>query len=330
VTATAESVETARVLPGAVTGRRDRWWRSRRMQVALGLWLAVVLTMTFRWGLPTSRTNLFLVLGLGLVAFGVGRPADLGRLVRDWAPLFLLLTAYDALRSHADDWGIVHVLPQIRADRWLFGGQVPTVALQHALFTPGSPNWWDYASFFVYLSYFFVPLVAAALLWKFAYARFHRYALLFVTLCFSAFVTYALFPAAPPWLASQTTHSLAPTAKIVDEVWVHLGLHQGATMLSARGHLANPVAAIPSLHSAVAFFIVLFFWRSAGRWRGLLALYPLAMGFALVYMGEHYVTDVLLGWIYATVVFVAGNALYDWLSERRAIAAVAREQTISA
>ena len=30
--------------------------------------------------------------------------------------------------------------------------------------------------------------------------------------------------------------------------------------------------------------------------RGLLGLYPIAMGFVLVYGGEHYVIDVLAGW----------------------------------
>jgi len=311
-----------RGLPGASPGRREQGWRPTRVQVALGVWLLVVGTITLRWGLPSSRPHLFLVIGLGLIAASVGRPAEIGRLVRDWLPLFVLLTVYDTLRSHADEWGAAHVMPQIRVDRWLFGGQVPTVQLQHSLFTPGSPHWWDYASFVVYLSFFFVPLIVAGLLWRFAYGRFHRYAVLFVALCFTAFVTYALFPAAPPWFASQTTHSLAPTAKIVDEVWVHLGLHQGATLLSARANLANPVAAVPSLHSAVVFFIMLFFWGSAGRWRWLLALYPLAMGFALVYMGEHYVADVLLGWLYATAVFVVGSYFADRWSERRAAATV--------
>jgi membrane-associated phospholipid phosphatase len=126
-----------------------------------------------------------------------------------------------------------------------------------------------------------------------------------VALSFAGFLTYAFFPAAPPWLASQS-HNLAPTAKIVDEVWVHLGLHNGASLLSARGSLANPVAAIPSLHGAYPVLFMLFFWRSAGRWRWLLPLYPLAMGFALVYLGEHYVVDILLGWIYAAVVYAVG------------------------
>ena len=62
---------------------------------------------------------------------------------------------------------------------------------------------------------------------------------------------------------------------------------------------------------------MLFFWKSAGRWRWLLPLYPLAMAFALVYTGEHFVIDVLLGWLYATVVFVVGNRLFDRYELRR-------------
>jgi membrane-associated phospholipid phosphatase len=49
-----------------------------------------------------------------------------------------------------------------------------------------------------------------------------------------------------------------------------------------------------------------------------LALYPLAMALTLVYTGEHFVIDVLLGWMYATVVFVVGNRLFDAYEIRRA------------
>jgi membrane-associated phospholipid phosphatase len=31
----------------------------------------------------------------------------------------------------------------------------------------------------------------------------------------------------------------------------------------------------------------------------------------LVYLGEHYAFDILLGWLYAVIVFVVGNAVYD-------------------
>jgi hypothetical protein len=35
------------------------------------------------------------------------------------------------------------------------------------------------------------------------------------------------------------------------------------------------------------------------------------MGLTLVYTAEHFVIDILLGWMYATVVFVMGNRLFD-------------------
>ena len=286
------------------TDSQRRGWRPTRLQVSLTIWAAVAGYLVFKWRVTTDRTHLFIIVGSLLVAAGAGRRDHVARLVRDWAPLFAVLMAYDLLRGQADQWFPVHVTPQIDADRFLFG-TVPTVWLQRAMFTPGQPHWWDYLTFFVYLSHFFVAIVVAALVWKFAYHRFHRFAALFVGLSFAGFATYAFFPAAPPWLASQS-HDLAPTAKIVDEVWVHLGLHNGASVLSARGTFANPVAAIPSLHAAFPLLLLLFFWRSAGRWRWPLALYPLAMAFALVYTGEHYVVDIFLGWIYAVAAYVVG------------------------
>ena len=298
--------------------RRTAWWaRLSRTQYALAVWAVLTLVMIVRWGLPTKRDHLLLVIALGLAAASAGSPRSWARIARDWIPLFLLLDLYDQLRAHADNWSSVHFLPQIRADEFMFGGAVPTVTLQHLLYTPGHPHWWDYIAFLVYLSHFFVSLIVAALLWKFAYARFKRFAFLFVSLTFAAFVTYALYPAAPPWLASQTA-VIGPTWKVIDQMWVSIGLKSAASVFSANSHLANPVAAVPSLHSAYPFLLTLFFWRAAGRWRWLLALYPLAMGFTLVYAAEHYVVDVLLGWVYATVVFVVGNFVADRWAEYRA------------
>ena len=132
-------------------------WRPTRSQVAWGIWVVVFGVTTWRWGLPRSRPQLFLVLGLALFAATAGNRRGWMRIVRDWLPLFVILSVYDFVRGEAQFWGTVHVVPQIDADRWLFGG-VPTVWLQHHLFTPGIPHWWDYGVFFVYLSHFFVAL----------------------------------------------------------------------------------------------------------------------------------------------------------------------------
>jgi membrane-associated phospholipid phosphatase len=80
---------------------------------------------------------------------------------------------------------------------------------------------------------------------------------------------------------------------------------------------SNPVAAVPSLHAAYTLLITLFLWRSA-RWaRPLLAAYPVAMAFALVYTAEHYVVDILLGWAYAVAAVWVVHRVADRLQRRR-------------
>jgi membrane-associated phospholipid phosphatase len=111
--------------------------------------------------------------------------------------------------------------------------------------------------------------------------------------------------------------AIAPTAKIIDDMWIHVGLKSGSDVFSATSNLANPVAAVPSLHTAYPVLIMLFFWSAAGRWRWWLPLYPIAMSFALIYTSEHYFFDILLGWLYAIAVYVVGSAVYSAYSERK-------------
>jgi hypothetical protein len=41
------------------------------------------------------------------------------------------------------------------------------------------------------------------------------------------------------------------------------------------------------------------------------------MTYALTYTSEHYVVDILLGWLYTVLAFWAVNRLFDRLAERR-------------
>jgi hypothetical protein len=302
-------------LGGGPVALSSTLWRFRWViawAAALALFIVLV-------GFPGSRTQIFVVVGLGLLASGAASESGTRwkQLLVDWLPFFVLLTFYDMLRGMAGDVLLPHVLPQIRIDEWLFGGTVPTVTLQHWLYTPGVAHPWDYAAFAVYMTHFVVPFIVAGVLWKWVHERFRRFAWLLILLTFAALVTYALYPAVPPWMASQNGY-LPQTAKIIDEMWTHIRMGNGSGLFSGTGHFADPIAAVPSLHAAYPLLLMLFFWKSAGRWRWLLALYPLAMGLALVYTGEHFVIDVLLGWLYATVVFVAGNRLFDAYDARRA------------
>jgi membrane-associated phospholipid phosphatase len=97
------------------------------------------------------------------------------------------------------------------------------------------------------------------------------------------------------------------------EGWQVLGV--GTAGLFSEGQASvNLVAAVPSLHSAFTALVAMFLWRRVGpRLRPLLALYPLAMGLALMATGEHYFFDVLLGWLYAGAVMTA----WGWWEARR-------------
>jgi hypothetical protein len=73
--------------------------------------------------------------------------------------------------------------------------------------------------------------------------------------------------------------------------------------------IANPVAAVPSMHAALPVLLLLFLWSRARRLlRVLLVSYAALMGFVLVYTGEHFVFDILAGWACAAVVHVLVTA----------------------
>ena len=240
----------------------------------------------------------------------------LARFVRDWLPVFVVLFVYDAIHNRIGLIQPVHSLPQMRLDRALFGSPVPTVRMQSALYAPQRPHWWDLATLAVYMSHFFVAPAIAFTLWIRARARYFKFMAWFVVMTTLGYITYVLYPAVPPWLASQRGE-LAMTHRIVRELWDYLGRHDIASAFSGSNVLANDVAAIPSLHAAYPLMIAAFFWRrSSGLARAALALYAVAMGVTLVYAGEHYVVDILLGWLYAAV---TGLAMWRWFARARTL-----------
>jgi membrane-associated phospholipid phosphatase len=287
----------------------------RRGAVSVGapaVYLVALGVVIASWGLPVARDQLFLWLGLGMAAFSISAWRSWGGMLLEWLPFFGLLVAYDYLRGAVSVApGQAHVAQQIDADKALFGGTVPTVWLQHHLWTPGHVHWFDYAVWVVYMTHFFAVWVVAALLWRVSRQRFRRYALVTVTLTVAAFLTYWLYPAQPPWLAGSGP-ALPDVDRIVPQVWGQLGV---TTIQSTyeNDSFVNMVAAMPSLHAAYPLMLMLFFWSAGKLARILLGAYTLAMAFALVYSGEHFVVDILVGWamalaVYALVARVASSS----------------------
>jgi membrane-associated phospholipid phosphatase len=228
------------------------------------------------------------------------------RFVRDFLPFLLLVLVYEQLR------GVAHLLhphpyyrPQLRAEEMLFGGHIPTVVLQHWLWT-GRVHIYDRVIIAFSSTHFFVPPAVAFFFWLKDRALFARFTKSFLTLSFAGALTFLLFPAAPPWAASNAG-VIRPIALLTNErASAHL---PGGVEVFYRSLLRNPYAAIPSLHAGYALLVFLFVAAAVrgSRWRWPVtvaaALYPLAMGFAVVYTGNHYVVDLLIGFAFAAVAY---------------------------
>jgi hypothetical protein len=328
-------------IPGAgATATRDRWLRAARW-LAIAVWACIVGYRTVVDGFAFNRELLLLYICTGLAAASIGQGKRVFYVVRDWLPFALVLIAYDLSRGSATLIGRPTLWHwQADADRWLFFGSMPTVWLQEHL-KSAQPPWWEVAVSTVYMSFFILPYVVAAVLWLRDRDEWKAFVRLFVGLSFTGLAIYALLPAAPPWAAARCTaddvaggpsgpHCMFGSARgvpdggllgamqssqdganvwverIVGRGWLKLKLDTATALLDQGQASVNLVAAIPSLHAALTAAVSAFLWTRVHRkWRLLLVAYPLIMAFTLVYSAEHYVVDILLGWALAAVVVMS-------------------------
>jgi membrane-associated phospholipid phosphatase len=273
-----------------------------------------------RFGFPTAPDRLLLWLGGGLLCSSLLDTQRIRRLFLEWLPFVAVLFAYDFVRGFADGTrASAHTLPQVWTAKLVGDGSIPAVWLQqHLWHGAGHLKWYDYATWAVYASHFVVTPVLAAALWIRSAPLFRRFAAMVVVLALTGLATYALFPAMPPWLASED-HLIPHTTRLMDPIASHIPLVDLRPLFEAGERYSNDVAAIPSLHAAYALLAALFLARCTRRrsLRIALALYPLAMGFALVYGAEHYTLDVLLGWLYAVAAYVSVDRVLSRRSAAR-------------
>lgn len=231
-----------------------------------------------------------------------------GRIV----PVFVLyfvhvgsLLGFVALRDLADETTrpVVFEIP-ILVDQVIGFGTVPTVILQQLFFDRAANSWYDYGVLVTYSGHF-------AVIWMVAYAAYSKCHLSFCRYMLSSSLTYWLalpfhfmIPTAPPWLAAKRG-SLPSLERIflragstVDTVTVQNGIDVSG----------NDVAAVPSLHMAITWIMLLLAWRWGPFARALAITYCLAMLWTIVYGAEHYVFDAIAGALLATTAW--------WLASR--------------
>lgn len=231
--------------------------------------------------------------------------------IKDWLPLLIWILLYEFMRGIADDLATrVHIAELINLERKIFG-YIPTIELQKLWFSPGNPKWYDFTLYGFYLSYFFFTFLTPFWIWVQKRDMFKPFIYGFITILFLGAATYYLYPAMPPWLASQEGY-LPNVHRILADFLLNYGWTQKKVSLTFNLIGSNPVAAMPSLHSAMPFFTALFlsFFYNKKLWITLTI--PLGIWIAIVYFGEHYIIDVLAGMAYAMIGFMV-----SWITVKK-------------
>lgn len=226
----------------------------------------------------------------------------------DWMPFLFILISYDFLRSFSDNLNVnIHVTELIDLERAIFGF-IPTEVLQAKLFDPNNLQWYDYYTTIFYFLHFALPLSFGFLLWIFNKSYFRRFVTGVSMMSYTAWVTYLVYPAAPPWLAARDGF-LTGIHKVLNST---LNFFPERISLPTIYHQFTPneVAAIPSMHAAYPFLVLLFSLRFFGFKALFFLPYVFSLWFSIVYLGEHYVVDIISGIVYAIIFYFITEEIF--------------------
>jgi hypothetical protein len=191
----------------------------------------------------------------------------------------------------------VHIDYPIRIDRVLGLGEIPNLRLQGWLAEPGRIRKRDQVLVWSHWLWFLFPHGTVAYVLARHPERFPRTAALTYAVFDFGLIGYWALPTAPPWYASLhgrlgESGDIAVRRMMVEhgEAFWKDGWEPLYSVLGG-----NPLAAMPSLHFATSLMAA-HLLTEAGPVEGAIGwTYALTLGFALVYLGEHYLVDLLAG-----------------------------------
>jgi hypothetical protein len=181
----------------------------------------------------------------------------------------------------------------IRADRVLGGGQLPNVRLQRALAGLGRRNAVDRILSWVHWAWFLEPHGALTYILVRDHEHFARSARQMSAVFDLGCAIYMAVPTAPPWWASEQGETDAEVRRIMAEVGEKEWGRAWPVLYDTLG--GNPWAAMPSLHFATSLMAALLLAEMGPKAGAAGWAYVGTLGFALVYLGEHYLIDLLAG-----------------------------------
>jgi membrane-associated phospholipid phosphatase len=180
----------------------------------------------------------------------------------------------------------------IAVDRVIGLGEIPTARLQKALGRPGTVRFHDTFLACAHWLWFFFPHTTMVYVLLRHREQFGRSATIVAGTFDAGLIFYWALPTAPPWWARRESEH-ARVRRIMVEAGERFWGRRWEPLYDSLG--GNPFAAMPSLHFATSVTSARVL-SDTGRLAGTFGwAYTATLGFALVYLGEHYVIDLVAG-----------------------------------
>jgi membrane-associated phospholipid phosphatase len=237
-------------------------------------------------------------LGTFILCYMLYRWKKIPGCLRPWIFYLILVLSYWQLQFVVStQFQEFHGAGIITFEKSIFGC-LPTIWLQEHLYN-GCRSWFEYIFALFHASLFFIPIAFPLIMQlRKGVERMKRVTVALTLITLAGYATYVLFPLTPPWMASL--ENMIPH---VERITIRaLGELAPGGIISAFS--PSPRGAMPSLHAGVPLLVLMMAFREFG-WRAWwFTIVAAGICFEIVYGAEHYLVDVVAGFIYAILAYM--------------------------
>jgi membrane-associated phospholipid phosphatase len=210
------------------------------------------------------------------------------RSMKSWVALVLVVLSYEALAGLVDSQaGSGRILSLFGFDNYLWGFNL-TGWIQSSLFSTSMTE----AAFVLYELLIPLVVLVSVLLWRYRRSDFGKYVTAMVLMSYAALVTFLLVPTAPPWFD-----------RVAEDLVQNSGLGTTTAYLGPLAAFFQPdyFASFPSMHAACMVICTYFLLKIDQRLGAVSVIMTGGILFSTLYLGQHYLVDILAGILYALV-----------------------------